>query len=75
VTKALTIPAGLALLGWALWEQMQFTGSRQPKEQPTFCAWRIWRTGADCTNPTIPVFGQTCGPVCVGAQRREARAP
>ena len=65
--EALTILAGLALLGWALWEQKQFTGgARKPRERPTFCAWCAWRDGEDCTNPASPVFSRACGPVCIG---------
>jgi hypothetical protein len=71
--KALTILAGLLLLGWALWEQKQYTGSRQTRERSTFCAWCVWRDAEDCTNPASPVFARTCGPVCIGTLGCEMR--
>jgi hypothetical protein len=55
--KALTILIGLLLLGWALGEQKQYTGSRKLRERPTFYAWCAWRDGKDCTNTASPVFG------------------
>jgi hypothetical protein len=74
VIEALVILAGLLLLGLALWEQKQFTGgARQLRERPTFCAWCVWRDGETCTQPASPVSGQSCGPVCIGQVKCEAR--
>ena len=71
--EALVILAGLLLLGWALWEQKQYTGSRQSRERPTFCAWCIYRSGEDCTNAASPVSWQSSGPVCFGNLACEVR--
>lgn len=31
-----------------------------------FCARCVHRHGDLCTHPSSPVFGQACGPVCIG---------
>jgi hypothetical protein len=66
VFGTLTILAGLVFLGWALWEQQHYTGSRPARELPTFCAWCVWRGGEDCTNPaaqSVPNPAAQCASV------------
>jgi hypothetical protein len=72
--EALTILPGLVLLGWALWEQKQYTGgARQLREPPLFCEWCISRDGEICTHSGSPVYEGSCGLVCIGDLRCKVR--
>jgi len=53
---------------WDGWEK------RYPYPDPeAFCAWCVWRDQEDYTNAAGLVYGQSCGPVCVGKVRCEVR--
>jgi hypothetical protein len=59
-----TMLAGLVLLGWALWEQRRDPGrgaTSERAERPMFCAWCMYRSGEDCTNPANPVAARSMG--------------
>ena len=74
--EALIIAAGLVLLVLLLYWQKQDPWPQRGKDTPimlTYCAWCIHRDGEDCTNEASPVFGNSCGPVCIGVQRCEVR--
>jgi hypothetical protein len=49
--------------------QIRYAVPRRPNEQLealAFCARCVHRHGDLCTNPASPVYGQACGPVCIG---------
>ena len=72
--EPLIILVGLVLLVLVLIWQKQDPWPQRGKEPPVrlvYCAWCIHRDGEDCTEQGSPVFGQSCGPVCIGAVRCE----
>ena len=74
--ESLIVLAGLVLLVLVLLWQKQDPWPQRRKELPVmlmYCAWCIDRVGEDCTNQASPVYGLSCGPVCVCAQWCEVR--
>jgi hypothetical protein len=46
------------------------------KERPVirmYCAWYIHRAGDNCANLASSVYGQGCGPMCIGTMRCNVR--
>jgi hypothetical protein len=70
---------GLALaglVGFLYWAEKRYPSPSKPRDPdlaPTLCAWCEHRAGDHCTHPGSPVYGQPCGPVCIGSEWCDVR--
>jgi hypothetical protein len=63
------VVAVMLIMALIYYLQIRYAVPRRPNKQLealAFCARCVHRHGDLCTHPGSPVFGQACGPVCIG---------